>query len=86
MAERFRKHGDAYFQFITTPAIGPTNNAAERALRFIVMNRHVTQGTRSPNGRQANERLWTVVATCALQGRPQEELFSERQNGSTMLA
>ncbi|MBU1108477.1 MAG: hypothetical protein KKB51_17510, partial [Candidatus Riflebacteria bacterium] len=28
-----------------------------------------TQGTRSAKGRQSNERLWTVVATCALQGR-----------------
>ena len=68
MAERFRKHGDAYFQFITTPAIGPTNNAAERALRFIVMDRHVTQGTRSAQGRQANERLRRVIGACLLQG------------------
>jgi len=29
MAKRFRTHGQAYFTFITTPAIGPTNNLAE---------------------------------------------------------
>jgi len=69
MAERFRKHGDAYFQFITTPAIGLTNNAAQRALRFVVRGRHVTPATRSGKGRQANEQLWRVIATCALQGR-----------------
>jgi len=69
MAERFRKHGKAYFEFITTPAMDPTNNVAEQAIRFIVIDRHVTQGTRSVKGRRANERLWTVIATCALQGR-----------------
>jgi len=69
MANRFRRHGDAYFRFITTPGMDPTNNVAEQAIRFIVIDRYVTQGTRSPKGRQANERLWTVVGTCALQGR-----------------
>jgi transposase len=69
MAARFRKHAKAYFQFITTPGMDPTNNVAEQAIRFIVIDRHVTQGTRSAKGRRANERLWTVIATCALQGR-----------------
>jgi len=69
MAERFRKHAEAYFTFITTPGMEPTNNVAEQAIRFVVIDRHVTQGTRSANGRRANERLWTVIATCALQGR-----------------
>ena len=69
MAKRFRSHGEAYFEFITTPGIDPTNNVAEQAIRFVVIDRHVTQGTRSVKGRKSNERLWTVVATCALQGR-----------------
>lgn len=69
MANRFRTHGQSYFEFITTPDIDPTNNVAERAIRFVVIDRHVTQGTRSEKGRQSNERLWTVIATCALQGR-----------------
>jgi len=69
VANRFRKHGKAYFQFITTPGIDPTNNVAEQAIRFVVIDRHVTQGTRSIEGRKTNERLWTVIATCALQGR-----------------
>ena len=69
MANRFRKHGKAYFQFITTPGMDPTNNVAEQAIRFIVIDRHVTQGTRSLKGQRANERLWTVIGTCALQGR-----------------
>ncbi len=69
MADRFRKHGKAYFEFITTPGIDPTNNVAEQAIRFVVIDRYVTQGTRSVKGRQSNERLWTVIATCSLQGR-----------------
>lgn len=69
MAKRFRTHGQYYFEFITTPGIDPTNNVAERAIRFVVIDRYVTQGTRSKRGRQSNERLWTVIATCSLQGR-----------------
>ena len=44
MAERFAKHGEAYFQFITTPGIDPTNNLVEQAMRYVVIDRHVTQG------------------------------------------
>ncbi len=69
MANRFRRHGAAYFIFITTPGMDPTNNVAEQAIRFIVIDRHVTQGTRSARGRTASERLWTILATCELQGR-----------------
>ena len=69
MMNRFRLYGKAYFEFITTPGIDPTNNVAEQAIRFVVIDRHVTQGTRSVKGRQSNERLWTVIATCSLQGR-----------------
>lgn len=69
MAERFRNHGDAYFTFITTPQIGPTNNAAEQALRFVVMDRRATQGTRSHKGRLFCERIWTVVGTCRMNKR-----------------
>ena len=69
LVERFRKHGDAYFRFITTPGIEPTNNLAEQAIRFVVIDRHITQGTRSETGRQWCERIWTVMATCTQQGR-----------------
>lgn len=69
LQKRFLKHGYAYFQFITTPGIDPTNNIAEQAIRFVVMYRHVSQGTRSENGRKACECFWSAVATCAIQGR-----------------
>ncbi len=69
MAKRFRDHGASYFTFITTPEVEPTNNLAEQAIRFVVIDRHITQGTRSEGGRRWSERIWTVIATCALQGR-----------------
>lgn len=68
MAKRLRKHGAAYFTFITTPGIEPTNNLAEQAIRFVVIDRHITQGTRSEGGNRWSERIWTVIATCAAQG------------------
>ncbi len=68
MAARFRKHGRSYFQFITSPEIGPTNNLAEQAIRFVVIDRRITQGTRSSSGRQWCERIWTVIATCTQRG------------------
>ncbi len=69
LAERFRQHGAAYFQFITTPGVEPTNNLAEQAIRFVVQDRHVTQGTRSRTGQRWCERIWTAIATCVQQGR-----------------
>jgi transposase len=69
LAKRFHKHGEAYFQFITTPGIEPTNNLAEQAIRFVVIDRRITQGTRSETGRRWCERIWTTIATCAQQGR-----------------
>ena len=69
LAKRFRLHGDAYFRFITTPGVEPTNNLAEQALRFVVIDRRITQGTRGQAGRRWCERVWTAHATCAMQHR-----------------
>jgi transposase len=69
LAKRLRLHGDAYFRFITTPGVEPTNNLVEQAIRFVVIDRLVTQGTRSERGRKWCERIWTVLATCAYQER-----------------
>jgi transposase len=77
MADRFRLHGEAYFRFITTPGVEPTNNLAEQAMRFVVIDRLITQGTRSERGRRWCERVWTAVATCAQQGRSVFEFLRE---------
>jgi transposase len=92
LAKRLRLHGREYFTFITNPDIDPTNNVAERALRFCVINRRITQGTRSLAGREWCERVWTTMATCAQQGRSAfrfitaavQAQFSDTQSPSLM--
>jgi transposase len=69
LAKRLEKHGESYFRFLTTPGVEPTNNLAEQAIRFVVIDRLVTQGTRGEAGNRWCERIWTVIATCAQQGR-----------------
>lgn len=69
LARRFRKHGKSYVRFITTPGVEPTNNLAEQAIRFVVIDRKVTQGSRGDKGQRWLERIWTAIATCARTGR-----------------
>jgi transposase len=69
LAKRLQKHGKSYFTFVTTPAVEPTNNLAEQAIRFVVIDRHITQGTRSEAGQRWCERIWSVIATCEQHGR-----------------
>jgi transposase len=76
LAARFAQHGAAYFEFVTTPGVEPTNNLAEQAIRFVVIDRRITQGTRGENGRRWCERIWTVIATCSQQGRSVFEYLS----------
>ncbi len=81
LAERFR--GDAadnYFRFLTTPGIEPTNNQTEQAIRHIVIDRHITQGTRGRRGQRWCERVWTMIATCRQQGRRVFEFFCDAIN------
>jgi transposase len=56
-----------YFLFLERDDVPPTNNASEQAIRFVVIDRKVTMGTRSDAGMRFCERMWTLVATCAKQ-------------------
>jgi hypothetical protein len=67
LEERFYQHAESYFRFITEPDIAPTNNVAEQALRFIAIQRRITQGTRGTAGQLWCERIWTVIGTCDIQ-------------------
>ena len=69
LAKRLEAHGASYFRFITEPGVEPTNNLAEQAIRFVVIDRRITQGTRGERGDRWCERIWTVMATCSQQGR-----------------
>jgi len=66
IARRFSRNGDSYLRFIEQPELEPTNNLAEQAIRFVVLDRAVTQGTRSEAGRNWAERAWTAAATCSI--------------------
>jgi transposase len=69
IAKRFRKHGSEYLRFTKVSGVEPTNNAAEQAIRHVVIDRGITQGTRSPRGQVWCERIWTTIATCRQQKR-----------------
>jgi transposase len=76
LAERFAgREAESYFRFLTTPGIEPTNNLTEQAIRHIVIDRHITLGTRGERGQRWCERVWTVIATCRQQGRHVFDFF-----------
>jgi len=77
LAERFHQHGQEYLRFITTPGVEPTNNLAEQAIRFVVIDRRVTQGSRSLAGREWLERIWTAIATCTQHGKSVFDFLSQ---------
>ncbi len=80
---RFIKGGEKrYFLFLEREGVSPTNNATEQAIRFVVIDRRVTQGTRSWAGMRWCERAWTVVATCARHNRSVYQFFADALNAT----
>lgn len=69
MRKRFKDHANEFFTFVTTPGAQPTNNMTEQALRYVVIDRKITQGTRSAKGQRWCERIWTAISTCRRQNR-----------------
>jgi transposase len=60
---------EGLWTFARVEGIEPTNNAAERALRFAVIWRRISGGTDSQRGSRFVERTLSVVATCRQQKR-----------------
>ena len=54
--------------FLSDPEIPPTNNAAERALRSVVMARKVSQCSKNVLGATTYTRIKSVVETARLRG------------------
>ena len=71
-----------YFLFLEREGVSPTNNLSEQAIRFVVIDRRITQGTRSWTGMRWCERAWTVVATCARHKRSVYEFFLDAINAT----
>ena len=68
IAERLRNERAGYFHFIAS-GVPPTNNLSEQSIRRVVIDRKITQGTRSDWGDRWQERIWSVLSTCAQSGR-----------------
>ena len=68
---------DMLWVFIYRENIEPTNNAAERSLRFGVIWRKLSHGTRSETGERFVERVMTVAMTLKLQAKNSFEYFTE---------
>lgn len=78
ITKRFARDGrKKYFLFLEVEGVEPTNNATEQKIRHVVLDRRVTQGTRSWAGMRWCERAWTIVATCAAQHRSVFKFFHD---------
>jgi transposase len=68
IAVRLWNEEASYFRFIKE-GLPATNNLCEQSIRRVVLNRKVTQGTRSDWGNRWWERIWSVLSTCEQQGK-----------------
>lgn len=59
----------ALWAFLRQAGVPPTNNAAEQALRTLVLKRKISGPTRSRRGEEFIARGYTVVESCRRQGR-----------------
>jgi len=67
----------ALWTFVRVVGVEPTNNAAERALRWLVIMRKTSFGTHSAAGSRFIERMLTVTATLRQQDRNAVEYLTE---------
>ncbi|MGH9847954.1 MAG: IS66 family transposase [Blastocatellia bacterium] len=74
---RFSKHRNKLLTFLHYPAVPPTNNESEQALRGSVIHRKVTNGFRSEWGAKAYAALQTILATAKQKG---EQIFQTLAN------
>src|SRR5262249_1326235 len=68
-ARRLLREMDSLWVFLSPHGVEPTNNRAERALRFGVLWRKRSLGTASTKGNHWGERILSVRETCRLRAR-----------------
>ena len=66
LAKEILNDWDAVVAFVKNPGLPATNNLAERALRWVVLHRKITFGTRTDEGSQSFAAMISVIATCRL--------------------
>src|SRR5882672_5228570 len=69
LARRLLREMDSLCVFLAQQGVEPTNNRAERALRFGVLWRKRPLGTASDKGNRWVERILSLKETCRLQAR-----------------
>jgi transposase len=70
LARTLEREMGALWTFVVEEGVEPTNNRAERALRFAVLWRKLMQGTYNEKGSRWVERILSVRETCRLRGVP----------------
>jgi transposase len=68
-ARRLENEMDSLFLFLTENGVEPTNNFAERMIRFGVLWRKRSQGTKSEKGNRWVERILSLRQTCRLHAK-----------------
>lgn len=68
LANEILNDWDAVVAFVKNPGLPPTNNEAERALRWAVIYRKITFGTRTREGSRCLAAQLSVIETCRLRG------------------
>jgi transposase len=68
---------DSLWVFLDEAGVEPTNNRAERALRFAVLWRKRSNGTQSEKGNRWVERLLSFRQTCRLREQPTFPLLAD---------
>jgi transposase len=68
LANEILNDWDAVVAFVKNPGLPATNNEAERALRWAVIFRKITFGTRTSEGSRSYAALISVIETCRLRG------------------
>ena len=76
-ARRLERGMGHLWVFLLVEGVEPTNNRAERALRFAVLWRKVMQGTSSEKGDRWAERILSLRETCRLRGISTYEMLVE---------
>jgi len=69
LARQLVREMDCLWVFLEANGVEPTNNRAERGLRYAVMWRRRSQGTVSEKGNRWVERILSLKHTCGLRGK-----------------
>jgi transposase len=70
LARTLEREMGSLWTFVVEEGVEPTNNRAERALRFAVLWRKLMQGTYNAKGDRWVEHILSLRETCRLRGRP----------------